>query len=137
MAFGFTEQDQERILNAIQKFSEIERTIIFGSRAMGNFKKASDVDLAIVGKNITSQTLIRLRSILNDDLPRPYFFDVVVYEKITNANLKQHIDEHGIEKIPVQTSAIQMTSIAFLVENNKRGAPDRSPMRHTSRERGF
>jgi predicted nucleotidyltransferase len=96
MAFGLTQQDHERILSAIQKFPEIERTIIFGSRAMGNNKKASDVDLAIFGKNITSATAIRLRSLLNEELPLPYFFDVVVYEKIANDKLKRHIDEHGV-----------------------------------------
>lgn len=107
MAFGFTEQDQECILSAIKKFPEIERTIIFGSRAMGNFKKASDVDLAIVGKNITSQTLIRLRSILNDDLPLPYFFDVVVYDKIASDKLKQHIDDYGVELFSAESPLIQ------------------------------
>lgn len=103
MAFGLTQQDQERIRSAIQQFPEIERTIIFGSRAIGNFKKASDVDLAIFGKNITSTTAIRLRSLLNEELPLPYFFDVVVYEKITNDKLKRHIDEHGVALFSVQS----------------------------------
>jgi predicted nucleotidyltransferase len=103
MAFGFSKQDQERILSALQKFPEIEKTVIFGSRAMGNFKKASDVDLAIVGKNITSKTVIRLHSLLNEELPLPYFFDVVVYEKIANDKLKRHIIEHGVELFPAQS----------------------------------
>jgi predicted nucleotidyltransferase len=103
VAFGFSKQDQERILSALQKFPEIEKTIIFGSRAMGNFKKASDVDLAIVGKNITSKTVVQLRSLLNEELPLPYFFDVVVYEKITNDNLKRHIDEHGVALFPAHS----------------------------------
>lgn len=106
MTFGLTPQDHERILGAIQKFPEIERTILFGSRAMGNFKNASDVDLAIVGKNITSTTANRLRSMLNDDLPLPYFFDVVVYEKIANDKLKRHIDEHGVELFPLPVLTI-------------------------------
>ncbi len=100
MAFGFSQQDQEHLRSALRKFPEIEQAIIFGSRAMGNNKKGSDVDLAIAGKNITSTTAIRLRSLLNEELPLPYFFDVVVYEKITNDKLKRHIDEHGVALFP-------------------------------------
>jgi len=103
MAFCFSKQDQERISSALQKFPEIEKTIVFGSRAMGNSKKASDVDLAIVGKNITAKTVIRLRSQLNEELPLPYFFDVVVYEKIANEKLKQHINEHGLALFPAES----------------------------------
>jgi predicted nucleotidyltransferase len=100
MPFGFSRQDGERILSALLKFPEIEKAIVFGSRAMGNSKKGSDVDLAISGKNITSKTAVRLRSLLNQELPLPYFFDVVVYENIANDNLKRHIDEHGVVLFP-------------------------------------
>src|SRR5574341_1806194 len=100
MAFGFSKQDGERILSALLKFPEIEKAIIFGSRAMGNSKRGSDVDLAILGKNITSTTAVRLRALLNQELPLPYFFDVVVYENIANDNLKRHIDEHGVVLFP-------------------------------------
>lgn len=95
MNFGLTVRDRKRIEDALRQFPEIEEAIIFGSRALGNSKKASDVDLAIAGKNITPLTVLRLRAVLNDDLPLPYFFDVVRYETITNDALKRHIDEHG------------------------------------------
>jgi predicted nucleotidyltransferase len=94
--FNLTEQDRKHLESALRNFPEIEKAMIFGSRAMGNSKKASDVDLAIVGKNITSTTALRLRFLLNEELPLPYFFDVVRYETITNDNLKRHIDEHGV-----------------------------------------
>ncbi len=103
MPFGFSKQDGERILSALLKFPEIEKAIVFGSRAMGNSKKGSDVDLAILGKNITSKTAVRLRSLLNQELPLPYFFDVVIYENIANDNLKRHIDEHGVVLFPAQS----------------------------------
>jgi predicted nucleotidyltransferase len=90
-------------LERLLKFPEIEKAIIFGSRAMGNSKRGSDVDLAILGKNITSKTAVRLRSLFNQELPLPYFFDVVVYENIANDNLKRHIDEHGLILFPAQS----------------------------------
>lgn len=95
MAFGLTERDQKNILRALHEFPAIEKAIIFGSRAMGNNKKSSDVDLAIVGKDFTPQMAVRLRVLLNQELPLPYFFDVVKYESITNDDMKRHIDEHG------------------------------------------
>ncbi len=96
MSLGLTEKDKQLIASALRKFLEVEKAVIFGSRAMGNNKKGSDVDIAIIGKNITTQTVLRLRSLLNEELPLPYFFDVAHYESIENENLKQHIDEHGI-----------------------------------------
>lgn len=98
--FGLTERDRIHLQTAMLKFPEIEKAIIFGSRAMGNSKKGSDVDLAIVGKNIASTTALRLRTLLNDELPLPYFLDVVRYETITNENLKRHIDEYGVVLFP-------------------------------------
>jgi predicted nucleotidyltransferase len=97
---GLTARDRKHLQSAMQKFPEIEKAIIFGSRAMGNSKKGSDVDLAIVGKNITSATALRLRTLLNDELPLPYFLDIVRYETITNENLKRHIDEYGVVLFP-------------------------------------
>ena len=74
MIFGLKRRDRKNILAAVSKFPEIERVKIFGSRAMGNYKKGSDVDLAIAGSQITFKTVLRLRSMLNEDLPLPYFF---------------------------------------------------------------
>ncbi len=95
MKFGLSKRDEDYLAEAFSKFPEIEKAVIFGSRALGNHKPGSDVDLALVGENITPMLLLRLRSMLNEDLPLPYFFDVAHYEKIKNEKLKQHIDEEG------------------------------------------
>ncbi len=95
MRFGLSKRDESYILKALSSFPEIEKALIFGSRAMGNNEKGSDVDLAVVGKNVTHTTMVRLRSLLNEEFPLPYFFDVVHYEKINNENLKRHIDTEG------------------------------------------
>ena len=96
MAAQLTDEEVRLIVDAARQFPDIEKVILFGSRAMGNSKKASDVDLAISGKEVQAETALRLRMVLNEELPLPYFFDVVRYETIGNAKLKQHIDEHGI-----------------------------------------
>lgn len=96
MNTGLTKKDRDYITNMVQKFPEIEKAILFGSRAIGNHKDGSDVDLTILGENITNQTVLRLRYLLNEELPLPYFFDVVHYETIINEKLKQHIEKYGV-----------------------------------------
>jgi predicted nucleotidyltransferase len=91
--FGLIESDIRYINIALGKFSEIECGIIFGSRAMDNYKRGSDIDIAIKGNDITSKTLYELSDLLNEEYPLPYFFDLVHYEAISNANLKAHIDK--------------------------------------------
>lgn len=95
MDTGLTQSDIRRITAAIKQFSEIEDAIIFGSRAKGTYKKASDVDLAIKGRAVTSETIKRLNFLLNEELPLPYFFDVVHYESLENQLLVEHIDRVG------------------------------------------
>lgn len=94
MDIGLTQIDINSI-TAAQQFSEIEVAVIFGSRAKGTYKKASDVDLAIKGHTINSETLKRLSFLLNEDLPLPYFFDDVHYEALENKLLVDHIDRVG------------------------------------------
>lgn len=62
---------------------------------MGNYKKGSDVDMAIFGENITKQVVFQLDDYLNEIFPLPYFFDIIHYQDITNENLKRHIDDEG------------------------------------------
>ena len=92
---GLTDKDLIYIVDGIKKYSEIDKAIIFGSRALGNFKKGSDIDLTICGAEITKDILNELYDYLNVVCPLPYFFDLSHCESITNDNLKKHIDEYG------------------------------------------
>lgn len=93
--FGLLDKDIKYIKETLSKFPEIEKGIIFGSRAMGNYKKGSDIDLALIGENITNNILFKVDDYLNEVYPIPYFFDIVHYENISSKNLKNHIDEYG------------------------------------------
>lgn len=95
MVTGLTEADINHIRAAMKQFPEIEQAVIFGSRAKGTHKKASDVDLAIKGRSVTPETIQRLHFLLNEELPLPYFFDVVHYESLENRLLVEHIDRVG------------------------------------------
>ena len=96
MIHGLQERDISKIIRASEELSEIEEVVIFGSRAKGNFKKASDIDLAVKGRSVTDTTIKSLSGQLNEEMPMPYFFDIVHYESISNSDLLDHIDRVGI-----------------------------------------
>lgn len=95
MNFGISEKSYNLIQSAFCKFPEVEKVLIYGSRAMGNFKPGSDIDLAVSGENIRTETIMKLKTILEHELPVPYYFDITHYETISNSALKKHIDEFG------------------------------------------
>jgi predicted nucleotidyltransferase len=95
--FGLLKGDIDLIIKALANFKEIDRALIFGSRTMGNYKKGSDVDIAIFGETVTRKTMYDLNELLNEEYPLPYFFDLLHYEEIKNEKLVKHIDEFGIE----------------------------------------
>ena len=93
--FGIVPKSYELILKTLSGFEEIEKAAIYGSRAMGNFKPGSDIDLVIYGINITPETVLKLKTKLEQELPIPYYFDLTHYETVSNLELKKHIDEFG------------------------------------------
>ncbi len=94
-SLGITDKSYQHLINAISNYPEIEQVLVFGSRAKGNYKNGSDVDLAIKGKHCNDAIVLNLSALLNEALPVPYKFDVVLYDGISHAPLKQHIDRVG------------------------------------------
>lgn len=94
--YGLHESDLHLIITASQTIPEIEQLLLFGSRAKGTEKPGSDVDLAIKGKAVTYDTVLQLSDRLNEQLPLPYFFDVINYHSIQEPRLTEHIDNVGI-----------------------------------------
>ncbi len=93
--FGIYNNSFKMILESFLLFPKIEKAIIFGSRAMGNFKNGSDIDIAIIGNNIDFDTTARIHGKLNEELPIPYFIDVVNFNSIESEELKKHISTEG------------------------------------------
>ena len=91
---GLSPKELEILQNVFKKFDDIKEVILFGSRALGTHKTASDIDLAIKGK-VDINTLSKLKYTLEEDTNLPYFFDVVIYDNLDNMELKQHIDGVG------------------------------------------
>jgi uncharacterized protein len=94
-AFGLKETDIEFIKKSLSSFNEIEKAVIFGSRAKGSYKPGSDIDIAIFGDNINFDIIARLHSQLEEQSMMPYFFDIVDYTHCDKIEIKEHIDRVG------------------------------------------
>jgi predicted nucleotidyltransferase len=92
--FGLSKMQLQLILGVINNFEEIEKALIFGSRATEKYKPGSDIDLALIGDKLTSLLINRVSSAL-DDLPLPFMFDVINYHELNNQLLKKRIDDEG------------------------------------------
>lgn len=92
--FGLDSVDIEKINSVFSEFPEIENVIIYGSRAKGNYRENSDIDLVLVGKNL-SHTLICEVNQRIDNLLLPYLFDISILNQISNKELIEHIERVG------------------------------------------
>ncbi len=96
MKFGLSENVICEINSVIEKYPQIEKALIYGSRAKGNFRNGSDIDLTIFGKDIDHDLLLKLLAEL-EKLLLPYYLDINIYHKISNIDLLQHIRNFGKE----------------------------------------
>ena len=94
--FGIADKSYHLLLDTFSKYPEVEQVVLFGSRAKGNYKKGSDIDLSIKGKNCKLETALNISAIINERLPIPYHVDVINYATLHHKELKEHIDRVGI-----------------------------------------
>lgn len=97
---GLRQKDIEIIVSVIQTHPEVTEAYLFGSRAKGNFRTGSDVDLALKGDKLNAEIVSSISYQLNEETTLPYKFDVLNYHTISNKNLKEHIDRIGIHLFP-------------------------------------
>ena len=94
MNFGLSETTISSIREIFTHFPEIEKAIIYGSRAKGNYKNGSDIDLTLLGNSLNLNISNKLEIAL-DDLLLPYTFDISIFHHISNAELISHIHRNG------------------------------------------
>lgn len=96
MKFGLKEETIDKINNVFAKYSQVEEAILYGSRAKGNFKNGSDLDLALKGNNL-DLSIINKICLEIDDLMLPYSFDISILNQISNPDLIDHIKRRGVK----------------------------------------
>ena len=88
--YGLDQRDMQTISGILSKYNEVKNVLIFGSRAIGRYHSGSDIDIAIIDKNICYQTLREIKSDFSD-CSLPYNVDLINFATLTNEELKNHI----------------------------------------------
>lgn len=88
-----------RIRAVLGRYPEVQRAVIYGSRAKGSFSPGSDIDLAVFAPQMSPTRFAALWSEL-EGLPLVFTLDVVHWDTLGNAGLKQRIVDEGIELVP-------------------------------------
>ncbi len=81
MKYGLPERTIEMVCAIFAKYPEVERAVLYGSRAKGNYKPGSDIDLTLFGANLTRQLCATIDDEL-DDLLLPYSIDLSVFFRV-------------------------------------------------------
>jgi len=91
-----TESYRAQIVPVLRRFPQVERAILFGSRAKGTERSGSDIDLALTGNQLDDAHLPRLYEAI-DNLLLPVKVDLVILSETTKPELKDHIERVGVE----------------------------------------
>ena len=92
--FGLKPSTIEKIRAVFSGHPEVGQVILYGSRAKGDYRPGSDIDLTILGEGVTLTQLLKIENEL-DELLLPYKIDLCLLHKIENPELVAHIRRVG------------------------------------------
>lgn len=91
--FGIYPKSYQEIQRIIENCVSIKEVVIYGSRAKGNYREGSDIDITILGAP-TKDDISKLWQDLDDSFI-PYKFDISIYKDLKSDSLKEHIERVG------------------------------------------
>ena len=94
MKFGLSDTVIQELQDVFRRYSNIQKVLIFGSRSKGNYRAGSDIDLAVIGKDIDYRLLLNLQCDI-EDLELLYSIDLLDYQKKKGTPIGDHIDRVG------------------------------------------
>ncbi len=93
--YGLLEKDIDSIVSVLSENHKIDKIILFGSRAKGNYNPGSDIDISIKGQLLNINDILE-SNIKLENLSLPYKIDLIIYDRIKESDLINHIDRVGI-----------------------------------------
>jgi predicted nucleotidyltransferase len=95
--FGLDNKIIESVINILKKYEEVESARIFGSRARGDYRRASDIDIALFGDDLTYSINTKIFYDI-DKLYLPYKIDLINFNSLTKENkIRDNILNEGVE----------------------------------------
>ena len=95
MEYGLSQRTLDTLDSIFRKYPGIKQAVLYGSRAKGNYRDGSDIDLALVTDDAFTHTDLLHIADDFDDSDMPYLVDVLIYGRLSNPELKAHIDRVG------------------------------------------
>ena len=92
-------KDLAALRGALRRFPAVREVRVFGSRATGHARRASDLDLAVYAPDATSSEWADICDAL-ENAPLIYELDLVRPERTTSERLKQKIAREGVTVYP-------------------------------------
>lgn len=102
MKHGLSDSTVAKICDVLARFPAIDKAVLYGSRAKGNYRPGSDIDLTLQGATLTPRMLADIADAL-DELLLPYSIDLSIFERLNHAELREHIERVGFvlyERVP-------------------------------------
>lgn len=96
MKYGLSEQVIARIQAVLRKYPQVQKAVLYGSRAKGCYKPGSDIDLTLIGGDELTLDVLYHISWELDDLLLPYTFDLSLFHQIDDPDVKDHIQRVGV-----------------------------------------
>ena len=96
MPYGLTDIELQKLTVVLSSAENVKKSILYGSRAKGNYKPFSDIDITLVGDSLSRRDLNAVSRAL-DDLLLPYQIDLSLYDTLKNEDLIEHINHYGVE----------------------------------------
>ena len=93
--FGLPLAAVEKIRAVFAHHPEVETVVLYGSRAKGNYKTGSDIDLTMYGDDLNHSILLTILDEL-EDLLLPWTIDLSIFRQIDNVSLREHIERIGV-----------------------------------------
>ena len=97
--FGLDQKTISAIRAVFDRCKRVQNVVLYGSRAKGNYRQGSDIDLVIVAPELNTEDLLKFENEL-EDLMLPYKIDLSLQHHIDNKNLLEHIHRVGREFLP-------------------------------------
>ena len=92
--FGLPPSTVDTIRQILADVPAVEKAVIYGSRAKGNYRPGSDIDLTLFGDALDLDTLGQIATRL-DESPIPYQVDLSIFKLIEHEGLREHIERVG------------------------------------------
>lgn len=94
MKFGLPDQTIATLQAILEHYPAVEEAIIYGSRVKGTHHPGSDIDLALIGRQLSYTDLLQImREFYDSEIP--YCVDVCIFEDVEDGAVRDHIQRRG------------------------------------------